>query len=127
MTSDLSILRLASAMAQHAALRHRVIAENLAQADTPGFRARDIPAFDPKRALRDARAAAASGQPYGARTARIEPFEVDGLESSPTGNTVEVEQQLTLAADAQAQHQAALSIYRKSMDLLRLSVVGRAR
>lgn len=127
MASDLSILKMASAMAQHAALRHRVIADNLANADTPGFKARDIPAFDPKQAMREAKRNSAAGQPFAPTTQRLTPFEVEGLESGPNGNTVKVEQQMVRAVDAQAQHQAALSIYRKSMELLRLSVTGRIR
>ena len=42
---NLSILTLASALAAHATARQQVIAENVAHADTPGYRARDIADF----------------------------------------------------------------------------------
>ena len=42
---NLSILNLASALAAHASARQDVIAENVAHADTPGYRARDIADF----------------------------------------------------------------------------------
>lgn len=48
MDTKLSLLRLASDLAAHAATRQSVIAENIAHADTPGYRARDIPA-SPRR------------------------------------------------------------------------------
>ena len=127
MATDLSILKLASAMAQHAALRHRVISENMAHADTPGYKARDVPAFDPKEALRQAKRNAAVGQPFASPVENVRAEEVKHLEGSPNGNTVSIQDQMFAAADAQAQHQAALTIYRKSMDLLRLSVTGRIR
>ena len=42
---NLSILNLASALAAHASARQEVIAENVAHADTPGYRARDVADF----------------------------------------------------------------------------------
>ena len=42
---DLSILNLASALAAHASARQEVLAENVAHADTPGYRARDVADF----------------------------------------------------------------------------------
>jgi flagellar basal-body rod protein FlgB len=45
MDLDVSILRLASALAAHAKTRQSVIAENVAHADTPGYRARDVADF----------------------------------------------------------------------------------
>ena len=41
----IDILSLASALAAHANVRQEVIAENVAHADTPGYRARDIADF----------------------------------------------------------------------------------
>ena len=41
----IDILSLASALAAHANVRQEVIAENVAHADTPGYRARDVAAF----------------------------------------------------------------------------------
>ena len=42
---DINVLSLASALAAHASARQQVIAENVAHADTPGYRARDIADF----------------------------------------------------------------------------------
>ena len=40
------ILRIASAMASHASARQSVVANNIANADTPGFKARDTQPFE---------------------------------------------------------------------------------
>lgn len=42
MELNLNILQMASQLAAHSSARQAVIAENIAQADTPGYRARDI-------------------------------------------------------------------------------------
>lgn len=118
MSGDLTIFNQASAMARHAAERHRVIAENVANADTPGYKAQDLPPFD----------AAIATRPDDdlARTRMFRAAEVENARTSPNGNSVGLEDQMVRAADATAQHEMALAIYRQAMDLLRLSVrVGR--
>ena len=45
MDLNLNILRLASGLAAHASSRQQVVAENIAHADTPGYRARDVAEF----------------------------------------------------------------------------------
>lgn len=118
MIKDLALLRQASALARHAAARHAVVSENLANADTPGFKARDVPRFDA-----DMAAAAANGRFDAQRAAA--PSILRGVEASPNGNTVSLEDQMARSVDAQSQHAAALSIYRKTLELLRLSVSAR--
>ena len=116
MFGDIEYLKKASAMAQHAAKRHATIAENLANADTPGYKARDLPMFD-------ASAAVQSGDAHGSGLKHMmSPIELENAQASPNGNTVSVEDQLGRAADAQAQHETALLLYRKAMDFLRISI-----
>ena len=43
MFADLDIFRLAHAMARHAGSRQSVIAQNIANADTPGYRRKTVP------------------------------------------------------------------------------------
>ena len=45
MFDRLEIFTLAGARAQHAAARQAIVAQNIANADTPGYRARDITDF----------------------------------------------------------------------------------
>lgn len=112
MYGDLDLLQTAGAMARHAARRHELIAQNVANADTPGYRAQTLADFDP--------AGAADGS-----HAMLRPIDREGLITSPNGNGVDVEIEMAAAVDAQAQHEAATTIYRKSIELLRLSVTAR--
>lgn len=104
---DLPLLKMASAMARHAALRHEVASRNVAQADTPGYRAREVAAFDPMAAMEGGEAEARV-----ARAALV----------SPSGNSVSLPDEMAEATMAQMQHETALGIYRKSMELLRLGL-----
>ena len=45
MFDNLEILRLSQAMARHAGARQAVAAQNLAHADTPGYKTRDLTPF----------------------------------------------------------------------------------
>ena len=53
MFERLDIFRTAGAMARHASVRQAIVAENLAQANTPGYRQRDVASF--ADSLEDAR------------------------------------------------------------------------
>lgn len=119
MLKDLTILNQASALARHAGKQHAVVAENIANADTPGYKARSLPAFDPKLADEAER-----GSMIAARRLS-EPVELETRQAAPNGNTVALEEQMAMSVDAQGQHRAALAIYRKTLELLRLSVTNR--
>jgi len=127
---SLSILDMASALAGHAADRQRVIAGNVANADTPGFRARDLPDFatlyraDAGFALRATRPGHLA-MPAGASAQAMIEANVMGAES-PNGNTVSLEDQMIRAAQARQQHDLALGVFANSLSILRSSI-GRAR
>jgi flagellar basal-body rod protein FlgB len=127
MFEKLGIFSMAQAMAKHGAARQAVIAENVANADTPGYRARDIDSFaetyrtDPSGALRTTRAGhfiADEAQGYAP-----DPQEVyrPGAQS-PNGNSVSLEQEMFAAAEAKQEHDQALAIYRSALTVLRTAV-----
>lgn len=116
MLNDLTLLARASEMARHAAERHSLIARNIANADTPNYRAKELAPFDVHLADE-----ARKGD-KGARSRMSRAVEIEGLDAAPNGNNVSVEDQMARAVDAQAQHTAALTIYRKAMELMRMSV-----
>lgn len=45
MLENINLFRMAASMAAHAGSRQAVIAQNIANADTPGYKARDVTAF----------------------------------------------------------------------------------
>ncbi|MCH8168656.1 MAG: FlgB family protein [Proteobacteria bacterium] len=126
MLENLTLLDLASAAARHATARHRVIAENVANADTPGYRARDLKDFSAivKESF-NARATRPGHLGFAGQTRPPRTFEL-ALPPSPNGNTVNIEDQAIRAVQAQGQHALALAIYAKAIDILRLGL-GRAR
>lgn len=126
MVENLSLFDLASALARHATRRHRVIAENLANADTPGYRARDVEDF--RTIVKEAFTATATrAAHHGAAGPLAEPRTLElPLSPEPNGNTVSVEDQALRAVEAQGQHALALAVYAKAVDLYRLGL-GRAR
>jgi len=130
MDMNLSILRLASGLMAHATSRQRVISENIAHADTPGYRARDIADFTETLEARDAFAARTTRPGHFAFGADANGFDareatVLGAEA-PNGNSVSLEDQMMRAAEVRQSHELAMGVYQKSMEILRTSI-GRGR
>ena len=130
MYDQLSFFQMASAMARHAAARHKVIARNIANADTPGFRAQDVRPFSEyvnesltARASLSQRTEAKSLAEAAFRPRVLEDKDVD---AGPNGNSVSLEREMVKATQAQGQHTLATAIYRKAHDLIRLGL-GRGR
>ncbi|MCL4675577.1 MAG: FlgB family protein [Pararhodobacter sp.] len=115
MFESLDILRMAQSFATHAATRQQAIAQNIANADTPGFRAQDVlPFVEYWRATRTT-----GGAPDPATL--IQP-DADPVSVSPDGNTVSIEDQMMRAVTARQQHEMALGIYSTTRDLIRASI-----
>ena len=125
MYDQLEILSMARGLATHAAARHQVVAENLAQSDTPGYRSRDVASF--AESYRDPsgltlRATRAGHIPDSAPPAPLRPFVERGIDGDPNGNTVSIESQLVKSAQVQLQHDMALSIYRTTLGIMRATL-----
>ena len=126
MHQNLTLFRVAHAMASHAGTRQAVISQNIANADTPGYRAKDIPAFQEmvgqqigsmQRATRPAHLN------FGQNTAspQIVTAAATG-QTSPNGNSVSLEEQMLNAVEVKRQHDRALAIYKFTLDVLRTSL-----
>lgn len=94
MDMNLTLLQLASSLAAHATARQTIISENVAHADTPGYRARDIPDFAEtlERPGLAARTTRPGHMPFGAEAGGYEarPVAAFGAET-PNGNSVSIE------------------------------------
>lgn len=127
MFEKLEIFRMAQAMALNASARQAVIAENVAQADTPGYKARDIASFaETYRANADPMPLRATrAGHFVERAEALTPrFKVapDAGNESPNGNTVSLETEMVKAAEVRQQHEMAISIYKSSLGILRTSL-----
>ncbi|MEM1313061.1 MAG: FlgB family protein [Pseudomonadota bacterium] len=131
MNDGLQLLNLAEALAGYASARQTLIARNVAHADTPGWRAQDLTDFADTYVAREARADGLAFRPAATRPghaglpegagAEAQASTVAGL-AAPNGNTVSLEDQMVRAAQTRLQHEMALGVWRKSMDILRASL-----
>ncbi|WP_366521917.1 FlgB family protein [uncultured Paracoccus sp.] len=121
----LETIRMARAMTAHAAERAKVIAGNVANADTPGFRARDLAPFsetyrnaaaNPIRATRAGHFTSSDG---GATAMRVTE---DQGGRAPNGNSVSLEEEMVKNAETKRQHDISLAVYRSSLTMLRTAL-----
>ncbi|MFZ1413431.1 MAG: flagellar basal body protein [Defluviicoccus sp.] len=111
------------------AQRQRVLAENIANADTPRFRPRDIAPFVPAGDRTEARASAALSltQPGHIAPAHGPAHDVAEekartvYEATPSGNAVVLEEQMAKVNETAIAHRLAAQVYRKYLGLVRLA------
>ncbi len=125
MLERLETIRMARAMSSHAAERAKIVAGNVANADTPGFRARDLRPFaetyrsnsaSPMRATR-----AGHMTSVGEGSAMVSVVREDGG-LAPNGNSVSLEQEMIKTAETRREHDIALAVYRSSLTMLRAAI-----
>ena len=104
--------------------RQKVLAENVANANTPGFKPKD---------LQPPRTAASPSSPAAVTVERTSPLHLAGgsgssgpasrsapvFETRPSGNAVNLEDEMLKAAENQSEYQLAASLYQKSLAMLR--------
>ncbi|SDF35205.1 flagellar basal body protein [Limimaricola pyoseonensis] len=127
MLDGLSFFKLASQRLSWLSARQKVVSENIANADTPAYKARDVTPFDAMvKGTRTGLATTASGHIGGGAmggTLSVRPDET-GWETSLDGNTVVLEQQTVKASEISEQYKLATQLYRKGHELLALSATG---
>jgi flagellar basal-body rod protein FlgB len=126
MHQNLTLFRMAHAMASHAGTRQAVIAQNIANADTPDYRPVDVAPFRDLigNAARVEMRATRPGHLHASGTAadpRITTAPLTG-QSSPNGNGVSIEEQMLNAVETKRQHDRALAIYKSTLGILRTSI-----
>lgn len=123
MYENLELFRTATSLARHAGARQLVVATNMANADTPGYRAMTVAPFAAQigdvMGLQATRAGHLGG--FGANeTPRPESAPLS--EMAPNGNAVSVELEMLAAADAQREHARALAIWRHGITVIRTAL-----
>ena len=107
--------------------RKRLLAENIANADTPKFQPRDLtpPTFDnnavahPIALQRTSSAHVASAMSGGSGVFQSTP---GGSETRPSGNGVSLEDEMLRVAKNQMDYQAAATLYSKSLGLVKTAI-----
>lgn len=123
------LMKIAQSLARHSGARQAQVAKNIANADVPGYRARDLVDFSEtyqqQQAGTDVQTTRAKHMTGGAGSPVYASYDIGG-EASPNGNNVSVEIEMARGTDAKASHDLALTIYKNSLDILRSSI-GRGR
>lgn len=125
---SISFFKNASQRLQWLGNRQKVISENVANSDTPGFKAKDVTSF--ARMLEgtqktgitttNARHIDSTANVPGAQTV----VDKDAWAETLNGNTVVLEQQTIKANEVGENYQLAVQLYRKGHDLLTLAATG---
>lgn len=112
--------------------RQRVLADNIANADTPGYQSRDLRPLDFRRELAQSTARLA---PVATDARHLAARAVSGsdprsqrnrpTETTISGNTVTVEQEMMKAGETANDYQLATTLYRRHLGMLR-SVLSRS-
>jgi flagellar basal-body rod protein FlgB len=109
--------------------RQDVLAQNVANADTPGFVAHDLKPLDFEKALSESGNSATlmttdtrhiSITP--SHASKFEDQEAPDQESSPNGNSVALEAEMVKVSDTQSQFQAAANLYPKTMSMMKMAI-----
>lgn len=128
---SMSFFSLASRKMEWLTARQKVVAENVANADTPGYKARDVAPFENMltstttgtHVARTAAGHIAGTDPVGPG---LEVVEDEGAWTSTSidGNSVVLEQQAIQATEISENYRLAASLYRKGYELVTLAVTG---
>jgi len=109
--------------------RQRILAENVANADTPNFKPRDL--VDPKIDVTGASASGGSLAMTRTSSGHISPAEAPesfdqnakaGFETRPAGNAVNLEDEMQKVAANQMDYAAVTSLYSSRLHLLKVAI-----
>lgn len=112
--------------------RQKLLSENIANADTPGYQARDLKPIDFQKLLKDQKAAGLSlTHPMhikggnSSQNFKFTPENSDISETNPSGNTVSIEEQMVKLGETQMEYETATGIYRKQSQMLKVALGNR--
>jgi flagellar basal-body rod protein FlgB len=107
--------------------RQDLLSQNIANADTPGYGARDLKPQNFDAALNHAAPIMTTdarhiGMSSSLLAGNFEDREAPDQEAGPGGNSVSLEMEMIKVSDTQAQFQAAANLYAKAMLLMKTAI-----
>jgi flagellar basal-body rod protein FlgB len=125
--TDTGLIRLMTEKMSYLGQRQSVLAQNVANANTPGYTAKDLTPFSFNDALKEASGGMTVTDPR-----HIVPASMAGVNAStkkahsfetvPSGNSVELEQQMMKVSTTSIDYQESAAIYRKILGLFRTAI-----
>lgn len=110
--------------------RQGVLAQNIANADTPDYQAKDVKTPDFKHtlsqsshqlAMKTTNSKHLTGHILSSKNLHV--INRDSTyERSPNGNNVSIEEEMSKVAENQAEYQKMLNLYRKSVDMFKTAI-----
>ena len=115
--------------------RQKVLAQNIANADTPDFKPHDLKPQEFRRLIE--RQAMPVLRPEATRAGHIQSSSLgdshrsaeqkERYETAPSGNAVVIEEQLVKVAQTQNDFNAITNLYRKQVAMMKMALRGRAQ
>ncbi len=110
--------------------RQEILAQNIANSDTPGYKARDIKAFKFEDLIRRENAglsmSATEKNHLRGRPKRVRDFaeteDRKPFETSPNGNSVVLEEQMAKMNENSISHNLVSQLYKKHMGMIRMAL-----
>ncbi len=130
MFQNLEIFQMSASMAEHAGRRQALAAENMANVDTPGYRAHRLSTFadllpdqGPDAGDSFSARATRAGHLHGSLGTQVMARE-EAVKSDPApdGNTVSVEREMLESVSARREHDRALAVYKSALKILHSSL-----
>ncbi len=131
--SDMPLMAMLKERMGWLSARQNVLAQNVANVDTPGYTARDLKPANFEDILKDS----TTPSQFQGGMAVTDPRHIsltqsggadytdvnspDG-EASPSGNTVSLEQEMIRVSDTQAEFQAASNLYAKTINMMKTAI-----
>jgi flagellar basal-body rod protein FlgB len=109
--------------------KQAVIAENVANVDTPGYKQLELKAFSFGDALKQAGSSMATTDPRHIVPASMAGTNAQTVKSKdtevlPSGNTVDIEQQMAEVSKTSVDYQTMTAIYHKMTGLFKIAIKG---
>lgn len=131
--NDVTIMKMAKAHMSYQAQRQKVLSENVANIDTPGYKAQDLKPLDfgkmADREVRRLEMRATSKKHMEGIHEFAGPYREEEVrktyETNPTENNVSLDEQMGNVNATQAQFQISSSLYRKMNTLFRTALGNR--
>lgn len=123
--TDIGLFRLAEQRLRWIDQRQSVLAQNVANANTPDYKARDLPSFATSLAQQGISLAATEPGHMTIPDASLRGRELPSDGKAPNGNTVSMEEQLGKVAETSSTQELVTNLYHKYQSLFQL-VLGRS-
>lgn len=129
MIDGISLFQTVSQKMGYMGVRQTLLAQNVANADTPGYKAHDLKPFsDALKVVAPANMKATHGRHIVTERGNLEFREerrVQGWEVEPSGNQVGLEEQMIKAADNARDYQLATQLMKKHVVMLKATLSTR--